>query len=84
MNGNSILADTNVLLYLITKDDKIESILNNKLVYISFITELELLSYKGLNDFEHNSIKDLISDCLTVDINSQIKEFTIELRKKYQ
>lgn len=55
MSGNSILLDTNIVLYLLSGDDKIASFLNEKQLSISFITELELLCFVQ-NDTAHQSV----------------------------
>jgi hypothetical protein len=44
MNGNSLLIDTNIALYLFNGDTTLSFVLDGKKIYISFITELELLS----------------------------------------
>jgi predicted nucleic acid-binding protein len=46
MSGNSLLLDTNTVLYLLAGDETLAEFLNGKKLYISIITELELLSYK--------------------------------------
>jgi len=51
---------------------------------ISVITEMELLSYSGLNDFEENNIKSLLTHFNIVGISHDIKTKTIEIRKKYK
>lgn len=43
MSGKEILVDTNILLYLLKGNDTLEKILQGKNIYLSFITELELL-----------------------------------------
>ena len=52
MIGNKIFVDTNIILYLLNGDETIADLLDGKQIYISFITELELLSFKNLNDTE--------------------------------
>jgi predicted nucleic acid-binding protein len=42
MNGDSLLIDTNVALYLLSGNKRLAESLNNSQIYISFITELEL------------------------------------------
>ncbi|MGB3774365.1 MAG: hypothetical protein WA951_03840 [Leeuwenhoekiella sp.] len=49
MSGNSVFLDTNIVLYLLSGDATIADFLNNKTVYLSFITELELLGYKDIS-----------------------------------
>ncbi len=50
---------------------------------ISFISEVELLGFKGISKSEEMKLKNLIADCYLIDWNSIIKEKTIELRKNY-
>ena len=50
---------------------------------ISFITEVELLGFKGISKVEETKLKLLLNDSFNIDWNSKIKEQTIELRKKY-
>jgi len=83
MNGNSILLDTNIVLYLLNGDKTLIPLLENKQLFVSFITEIELLSYKGIKVKEQAILKEFLSECLIVDINQLIKETTVEIRKKY-
>jgi predicted nucleic acid-binding protein len=83
MNGNNIITDTNILLYLLSGDKTLAEILDQKQVYISFITELELLGYKNISKLEQKKIKEFLKECLIVDINSTIKEYAIQLKQKY-
>lgn len=84
MNGNSIFLDTNIILYLLSGDKTIASLLNERNIYISFVTELELLGYKDLTSQDREKIKDLLADSTIIDINSMIKNIVIELRKNYK
>lgn len=83
MNGNSILVDTNIILFLLGGDKTIIPLLQEKKMFVSFITQLELLSYNKLKQKENNKIKEFLSECTIVDINSKIKEFTINIRRKH-
>ena len=83
MSGSNIVADTNILLYLLSGDKTLAEILDQKQVYISFITELELLGYKGISKQEQQIIKTFLKECIVVDINSSIKEQTILIKQKY-
>ncbi len=81
MNGNSIFIDTNIILYLLSGDDTIADFLNDKTIFISFVTELELLGYQEINPEELIKIKNLLEDSTIIDINSDIKKIVIEFRK---
>jgi predicted nucleic acid-binding protein len=82
MNGNSYLLDTNILIYLSSGDTTVAEFLENKNIFISFITELELLSFSQLHlkPEEQKKIKSLILDATVVDISQEIKKITIDLK----
>lgn len=82
MNGSSIFVDTNILLYFLKGDPDVIEMISDKNLVISFITELELLSFPKRSLDSEDTIKQLLNNCTIVDINSEIKELTIELRKK--
>ncbi len=44
MNGNKLFLDTNIILDLLNGDETLAEFLNGKQLYISVITELELLA----------------------------------------
>lgn len=83
MNGTKLFLDTNIILYLLNGDKTIADFLHQKQLYISVITELELLGYKGINKQEETVIKNFITQCKIININSRIKELTINIRKTY-
>ena len=81
MNGNNILVDTNIFLYLLDGQDLAFQLTNNKSIFLSFITEIELLGFKKLTAKEERQIQNLLKDNIIIDINSQTKQIAIELRK---
>ncbi|MDR7128512.1 putative nucleic acid-binding protein [Algoriphagus sp. 4150] len=84
MNGNSLLLDTNIILYLLSGDRTIANFLNHKTVFVSFVTELELLGYEGLEPEGKLIVENLLEDSTIIDINSEIKKVVIELRKAHK
>jgi len=84
MNGNSIFLDTNIILYLISGDETVAEFLNNKNIFMSVDTELELLGYNDMDPKELSTIESLLADFNIVDINSEIKSTVIRLRKFYK
>ena len=82
MNGIEFFVDTNILIYQF-ENEKLNSFLNNKVLYCSFISELELLSKKELSPSEENKIKTLLKNLIVIDINNSIKEIAVSIRKKY-
>jgi predicted nucleic acid-binding protein len=83
MSGREILVDTNIFLYLLKGNVTIEEILQGKIIYLSVITELELIGFSKLTTKEEKSINQLLSDCKVINIDNSIKSFYSNLRKKY-
>jgi len=82
MNGTNILIDTNIALYLLDGDETIAAILDGQNIYISEITELELLGFPNISEGEIEIIENLINDFIVVQLNSKIKELTIKLKRE--
>jgi predicted nucleic acid-binding protein len=84
MSGNKLFLDTNILLYLLQGDSTLTEVLDNRLFYISFVTQLELLSFPDLSRKDLKVINDLLRECIIIDINAEIKELTVKYRKSYK
>lgn len=83
MNGNNLLLDTNIVLYLLNGEETLIPLLEEKNLFLSFITQLELLGNQNLNPGDILKIKQFISECTVIDITPGIKEFAIIIRQKY-
>ena len=83
MNGNSILLDTNIVLYLLNGEETLIPLLEEKNLFLSFITQLELLGGKYLKTDDILKIKQFVADCTVIDITPGIKDYTISLRQNY-
>ena len=84
MSGNRLFVDTNILLYFLKGQEEVVELISDNDLVISFITELEILSFPKLTANTEIQIKGLLSNCSIIDLNQEIKELTIELRKKYK
>jgi hypothetical protein len=83
MNGNSILLDTNIVLYFLNGEKTLIPLLEQKNIFISFITQLELLGSKNIESKNIQTIKNFINECNVIDITDGIKDKTIQLRRDY-
>ncbi len=72
------------MLYLLSGDETISNLLFNKKLYVSFITQLELLGYSNITVPEQQEIRGFLVECVIIDINEQIKEAVIALKHKYR
>ena len=69
MNGNILIIDTNIVLYILDGNKELAELINNKEVYVSFVTELELLGFKGISKSEKKTIKSFLGYCTIININ---------------
>lgn len=83
MNGINCFVDTNILIYLLSGEKTLIDVLDDKQIYISFITEIELLCLKSLSQGDIVKIESMLKNFVIIDINNIIKKDTIRLRKKY-
>ncbi|GHT28387.1 hypothetical protein AGMMS49574_02580 [Bacteroidia bacterium] len=83
MSGIRILCDTNPLIYLLDGNRDIADFLNNKQIYVSVITELELFGKKNLSKQDSKIIEALLESCFIININQEIKQTYKELKQKY-
>ena len=84
MSGTNIIADTNMLIYLLQGNKRIAEQLEGKQLFISVISEMELLGMYGISQANLKLAKNLINDCIVVDFNNEIKEMAITLKQKYK
>ena len=84
MSGNSVFIDTNIIIYLLNGEESVAKLLNEKEIYISFITELELLGNIKISKEEKIKIKEFLRVCTIIDINDSIKTFTLNIKQKHK
>jgi len=84
MNGNRLFVDTNILLYFLKGQAEVIELIIDKDLAISFITEIELLSFPSINKNTEEQIKNLLKACTILNLNQDIKDSTIDFRKKYK
>lgn len=56
----------------------------NRNLILSVITELELLGWSGFTDEELKSTKEFLNRCSIINLNSDIKDRSIAVRRKYK
>lgn len=81
MNGNKILFDTNAVIYFINSPFYI----NNINIFISVISEIELLSYPKITQGEENKIRYFLNNnnVNIINLDENIKNETISIRKNF-
>ncbi len=83
MEVSKFLIDTNILLYVAGK--RLDSAdLPPGEYFISFVTELEILSYSSLTPQEDTKLRKLLAETPVIDATREIKDAAIALRKQYR
>lgn len=81
MSGNKFLLDTNAVLYILNGDETLTNFLFEKELYVSIITEMELLSYKNITLAEKQTIEVFLSEFVIINIDNKVKSNAIEVKK---
>jgi hypothetical protein len=82
MVGKNVWVDTNILIYLIGGEATAAEILQGRRIHISFITEIELLSFQKLTTKEEAIIEDILKDSINIQSDRAISRTAAILRKK--
>ncbi|XWW44186.1 PIN domain-containing protein [Fibrella sp. USSR17] len=74
------VVDTNAVGYLQNGDPTIMGLLANSQLFISELTEMELLCRPRQSKAQHLLTQDLIDDCVIVNLSAQVKAKAIQVR----
>jgi predicted nucleic acid-binding protein len=81
MNGIKYLADTNCFIYLLDQNPIVSPFLSNDWAF-SYITEIELLSKKGITPREDSMIREMLDACYKINHSQKLSDFVIALKRK--
>ncbi len=84
MNGNSIVLDTNIILYLLNGDEQLSAMLSGMELFVSVISEIELLGYNGIGEDDKLKIKFFLSECSIIFLDNEVKELSIKIKQKFK
>ncbi len=79
--ANDIFVDTNVLIHLLDGNKKVVPFIEHKIIHVSFVTEMELLSKNNITKTEIKNIELLLDCCILYDFSNQIKKLAIVLMR---
>ncbi len=74
--------DTNVALYLLS--GRLVNPLPVGEFYVSIISEIEMLSFSAIGQEEESKIRQFLAQVTIVGLSEEVKQFTIEIRRKYR
>lgn len=84
MTAERVLADTNILIHHLNGDKRIEGILQDRIIHISFITEVEFLSYPGFVPEERAMVKRWLQGFIIDGSGTGIRSIAIDLRVRFR
>lgn len=84
MNGIKVLADTNVFINLSEGKGNIQPHLAGRDVYLSVISEIELLGWYKITENEKLFFDLIINDCILIELIPAIKKQSIFLKQKHR
>lgn len=83
MSGTKYLLDTNIVLYILSGDKTIATYTHQKELYLSVISEIELLGFQNLSQKEETGIKRFLSNFRLIQLDETVKAEAILLRRAY-
>lgn len=78
-----LLLDTNVVIYALQGRPHIMNLVEKEKIYLSFVSEIELLSWPKLGSQDQILISNFIRKSEVVEYSSRLKEIVIDFRKQY-
>jgi predicted nucleic acid-binding protein len=84
MSGDSIVVDTSFIINLFNGVTEVQELITNRNLFVSVISEIEILSFPNLKASDKILIRNFLSECYIVDIEPAIKDITIEIRAKFK
>ncbi|HNA33609.1 MAG TPA: PIN domain-containing protein [Flavobacteriales bacterium] len=82
MSGDPLLVDTNILIHHWNGDPRTTRLLDNKLIHISFISEIEVLGFHGYTAHERAKVIADLAFIRIIDMDAGIKAVAIDLCAK--
>ena len=84
MSGNNIVIDTSLIINLFNGDGAVLPLITGRNLYVSVISEIEVLSFSGLTIDDRVLLHDFLSKCYLIDLDIAVKEITIKVRSQYK
>lgn len=79
--GINIVADTNLIILGIGGAIEARELMEGRALFISVITEIELLSIPFANSSDERLMREFISDCTLIELDSDVRREAIKIRK---
>lgn len=77
MTDERVLVDTNVLIHHINGDQRVEKLLQGRTIHLSFITEVEVLSFPGYSAEERKATEVWLREFIISSAEERIKSIAM-------
>jgi predicted nucleic acid-binding protein len=84
MNGIDLFVDTNILINLAEDKKGVDQYLEGNNLFVSIVTEIELLGWHKITPNQKNFFQKLLNDCTIIGLINPVKELAIELKQKHR
>jgi len=84
MNGDRIVVDTSLIINLFNGVKEVQELIINRNLFVSIISEIEVLSFPNITPKDSQLLKSFLSECYIVDIEPAIKDITIDIRSRFK
>ena len=84
MSGGDFLIDTNILVYILQGNPRVQYFAGEDVLTLSCVSEVEMLGKFQISEEEKETVTQMLSGCSIVDINDPIKRYAIGLRQRYR
>jgi len=82
MSGNNIVADTSLLVNFFNGVEISRKVMRGQHIWLSCITEMELLSYHQLSADDEKLIRSFLHQCNVIELTGPVRELAIDIRKR--
>ena len=82
MSGSNIVADTSFLINFFNGNKFTREFIEGRDIWISGITEIEILASPKISPAERKLVKEFISSVIVVDLLGPVKEIAVQIRLK--
>jgi len=82
MNGINLVIDTNIIINLAEGKSGVDNYLKGNQLYVSTITEIELLGWHKIKEAEKRFFNNLLKECKLINLSTEIKNLTIRSQAK--
>lgn len=84
MNGIDLFVDTNILVNLAEGKKEVDQYLEGNNLFVSVISEIELLGWHKITNQQKNFFQRLLNECTLIGLINPVKELAIELKQKHR